>query len=409
MTEPAGAGVPIYTVGDLLAGLRELLEERVGRVWVVGEVSNLHRAGSGHVYFTLKDDAGQLRAALFRSAARRLVFEPEDGLEVLVYGDLSIYEARGDLQIIVRQLEPRGEGALRLAFEQLRRRLQAEGLFDPERKRELPGAPRRIGVVASPTSAALRDVLQVTGRRCPALPILIAPTRVQGAGAEQEIVAALEALAARGELDVILLVRGGGSLEDLQAFNTESVARAIARAPVPVVCGVGHEVDVSIADLAADLRAPTPSAAAELVAPDRQALRRMLEHDWRRLRQAVLLLLERCGARLARERDAVAMLAPSARLAAQRTRLRALARALSRAARVRLARERAGLAQWVARLQTLSPLAVLARGYALVRRARDGAIVRTAGQLEAGERLAVRVAEAELEASVEAVRALPKA
>ena len=409
MTEPAGAGVPIYTVGDLLAGLRELLEERVGRVWVVGEISNLHRAGSGHVYFTLKDDAGQLRAALFRSAARRLAFEPEDGLEVLVYGDLSIYEARGDLQLIVRQLEPRGEGALRLAFEQLRRRLQAEGLFDPERKRELPPAPRRIGVVASPTSAALRDVLQVTGRRCPALPILIAPTRVQGAGAEQEIVAAFEALAARGELDVILLVRGGGSLEDLQAFTTAAGARASAPAPVPVVCGVGHEVDVSIADLTADLRAPTPSAAAELVAPDRQVLRRTLERDWRRLRQAVVWVLERCGARLARERDAVTMLAPSARLAAQRTRLRALARALSRAARVRLARERAGLGQRVARLQTLSPLAVLARGYALVRRARDGAIVRTAAQLEVGERLAVRVAEAELEASVEAVHALPKA
>jgi exodeoxyribonuclease VII large subunit len=409
VTEPAAAGVPIFTVGDLLAGLRELLEERVGRVWVVGEISNLHRAGSGHVYFTLKDDAGQLRAALFRSAARRLTFEPEDGLEVLAYGDLSVYEARGDLQIIVRQLEPRGEGALRLAFEQLRRRLEAEGLFDPARKREPPRAPRSIGVVASPTSAALRDVLQVTGRRCPALPILIAPTRVQGEGAEQEIVAALEALGEHDELDVILLVRGGGSLEDLQAFNTELVARAIARASLPVVCGVGHEVDVTIADLSADLRAPTPSAAAELVAPDRQALRRMLERDWRRLGQAMARSLERCGARLARERDAVAMLAPSARLAAQRARLRQLARSLERAARARLARYRAGLAEHVARLQTLSPLAVLARGYALVRRARDGAIVRRADQLEAGERLAVRVAEAELEASVEAVRALPKA
>jgi exodeoxyribonuclease VII large subunit len=408
VSEAAAAGAAVYTVGALLGGLRALLEERVGRVWVVGELSNLHRAGSGHLYFTLKDDAGQIRVALFRSAARRLLFEPEDGLEVLVYGDLGIYEARGDLQLIARQLEPRGEGALRLAFEQLRRRLEVEGLFDAERKRAVPRAPRRIGVVASPTSAALRDVLHVTGRRCPALPIRIAPTRVQGDGAEREIVAAFEALAAAGDVDVILLVRGGGSLEDLHAFNTEAVARAVAAAPVPVVCGVGHEVDLSIADLVSDLRAPTPSAAAELATPDRDAIRRDLERDWRRLWRAVAVRLERWAGRLGRERDALAMLTPSARLAAQRARLRAAGHALARAAEVRLARRRADLAEQAGRLEALSPLAVLSRGYALVRRARDGAILRRADQLAAGERVAVRLAEAELEASVEAVRPLPE-
>ncbi len=430
--------------------MRRLLDERVGRVWVSGEISNLHFARSGHIYFTLKDADAQVRAALFRGAAQRLLFEPEDGLEVRVYADVEIYEARGDLQLIVRQLEPRGDGALRLAFEQLRRRLEAEGLFDPAHKRALPRPPRRIGIATSPTGAAVRDVIQVTGRRCPAIPLLIAPTRVQGAGSEREIAAAVDALGEQDDIDVILLVRGGGSLEDLQAFNTEEVARAIARAPVPVVSGVGHEVDISIADLVADQRAPTPSAAAELVVPDRESLRRVLDRDWRRLCRAADALLERAAARIDRGREAVALLAPSIRLAAQRRRLEGLAHALTRAvrsqaagrerlaglarallagararaarrervaalgralegaARSRLARGRASLGQGAARLQGLSPLAVLSRGYAIVRRARDGVVVRRAQQLAPGERLAVRLAEAELEAAVERVRPLSK-
>jgi exodeoxyribonuclease VII large subunit len=396
----------ILGVGELLAGLRQLLDDRVGRLWVVGEVSNLRRAGSGHLYFTLKDDGGQIRAALFRQSARQLAFEPEDGLEVLVYGEITIYEPRGDLQIIVRSLEPRGRGALQLAFEQLRRRLEAEGLFDAARKRGLPAHPARIGVVASPTSAALRDVIEVTGRRAPATPLLVAPTRVQGAGADLELAAALDALGVHGGVDLILLVRGGGSLEDLQAFNSESVARAIARSPVPVVCGVGHEVDVTIADLAADLRAPTPSAAAELAVPDRDSLRAELAGRWLRLRAAARVRLERLAARLAHQREVLRGLAPSARLAGRRERLSAAARALERAAHGRLERGRARLAEAAARLESLSPLAVLARGYAIVRRARDGAIVRRADQLAPGERLAVRVAQAELEVALESARPL---
>lgn len=447
--ETVAGDVPILSVGELLGGLRRLLDERVGRVWVAGEISNLHSARSGHTYFTLKDAEAQVRAALFRGAARRLLFEPEDGLEVLVYADVEIYEARGDLQLIVRQLEPRGDGALRLAFEQLRRRLEAEGLFDPAHKRPLPPSPRRIGIATSPTGAAVRDVIQVTGRRCPAIPLLVAPTRVQGTGSEREVAAAIDALGEQQDVDVILVVRGGGSLEDLQAFNTEEVARAIARSPVPVVSGVGHEVDVSIADLVADRRAPTPSAAAELVVPDRESLRRMLDRDWRRLCRAGDALLERASARVDRGREAIALLAPSVRLAAQRRRLEGLAHALTRAARsqaeqrerlaglarallagvraraarrervealghalelavrARLAAGRAALGEGAARLEGMSPLAVLARGYAVVRRARDGEVVRRADQLAAGERLAVRVAEAELEAVVERARPLP--
>jgi len=385
VSEPEGAGPRIYSIGEVLAGLRMLLEERVGRVWVVGELSNLHRARSGHLYFTLKDDAGQLRAALFRNAARRLAFEPEDGLEVLVYGDLSVYEARGDLQLIVRQLEPRGLGALQLAFEQLRARLEAEGLFDPDRKRPLPARPSRIGVVTSPTGAAIRDVLEVTGRRYCAASILIAPTRVQGVGSEDEVAAALDALSAQPDIDLILLVRGGGSLEDLQAFNSEVVARAIA-----------------------DARAATPSVAAEMAVPDAADLRRHLARDWRRLLLAVRTVFERGAHSLARERDALQMLAPSARLAVQRARFAAAIRALVRVGAAPAERGRSRLAELAGRLDSLSPLGVLDRGYALVRRARDGAIPRTADQLERGERLAIRLAEAQLEAVVETIAALPR-
>ncbi len=393
-------------MGDLLAGVRALLEERVGRIWVAGEISNLHRAGSGHVYFTLKDERGQVRAALFRSASRRLAFEPENGLEVIVYADVTIYEARGDLQLIVREIEPRGVGALQLAFEQLRRRLEAEGLFDAARKRGLPRLPTCLGVVASATSAALRDVLQIAARRFPAARILISPTRVQGEGAELEIAAALDALAGQEGIDAVLLVRGGGSLEDLQAFNSEAVARAIVRSRVPVVTGVGHEVDVTIADLAADLRAPTPSAAAELALPDRAVLWALLVRDFQRARRALAALTDEAAALLARERDALRTLAPTARLLARRERLTAGAHSLARAAQARLERARAGVAELAGRLESLSPLAVLARGYAIVRRASDGAIVRGVGDVAPGDRVSLRVAEAELLAAVEGVRGL---
>jgi exodeoxyribonuclease VII large subunit len=398
----------VIPVGAFLAALNGLLEDQLGRVWIVGQVSNLHRASSGHTYFTLKDEQGQIRAALFRSASRRVPFEIEEGLEIVVCADVGIYAARGDLQLVVREVEPRGQGGLQLAFEQLRRRLEAEGLFDEARKRELPAFPRRIGVVTSPTSAAVRDVIQVAGHRFPATPLVISPTRVQGQGVEEEIAAALDAIGHRGDVDVVLLVRGGGSLEDLWCFNTETVARAIARCPVPVVSGVGHETDLTIADLVADLRAPTPSAAVALVLPDGGALASELTRTFQRLEIAARAQLRRARTRLAREREALRILAPSTQLAARKARLRSASRALAREASSQLQRRRAELAATVARLESLSPLAVLARGYALVRRARDGAVVRRAEQLARGERLRIRLAEADVEASVESVTRHPR-
>jgi exodeoxyribonuclease VII large subunit len=408
LPERVAEGPPIYTVRDVLRGVNALLEERVGGLWVAGEVSDLRRPGSGHLYFRLKGDGGQLRAVLFRGSARGLAFEPEDGLGVLAYGEVGVYEPRGDLQLIVRRLEPRGRGALQLAFEQLRRRLEAEGIFDPSRKRRPPPVPARIGIVTSASGAALRDVIEVTGRRFPATPLLIAPTRVQGPGAEDEVAAALDALGEHGGVDVILLVRGGGSIEDLQPFNTETVARAVVRAPVPVVSGVGHEVDVTIADLAADVRAPTPSAAAELALPDRATLGAALARDERRLAQAAAAWLERLGLRLERQRQALRAHAPTARLEAQRARFQAAVRTLERAAAARLAAGRSALGAVAGRLDALSPLAVLARGYGLVRRARDGVIVRRADQVAPGDPLAIRVAEAEVAATVASTRPLPK-
>jgi exodeoxyribonuclease VII large subunit len=408
MSEPESAEPRIYSVGQVMAGLRTLLEDRVGRLWISGELSNVHHARSGHTYFTLKDDTGQLRAALFRSAAKRLRFELEDGMEVVVYGDVTVYEPRGDLQLVAREVEPRGQGALQLAFDQLRSRLEAEGLFDSERKRALPTLPSRVGVVTSPTGAAIRDVLEVTGRRYPTASIVIAATRVQGMGADLEIAAALDAMATQSDVDVILLVRGGGSLEDLQAFNSEAVARAIVRSPVPVISGVGHEVDVTIADLAADARAATPSVAAEMGVPDRADLQRQLIRDWQRLKSALAGILQRSCQGLEKERAALRALSPSARLAVQRARFDAAGRALGRVMSANAQQARLRLSALAGRLDSLSPLGVLDRGYGLVRRERDGVILRSADQAEPGERLSIRLAEAELKAVVEQVVALPR-
>jgi exodeoxyribonuclease VII large subunit len=440
----------VYSVSELLAGLSGLIDDQVGRVWTSGEISNLHRARSGHSYFSLKDDRGQIRCALFRSAAARVPFELEDGIEVEVYADVSIYAARGELQLVVRTVEPRGAGALQLAFEQLRRRLEAAGLFDAERKRRPPRLPRRIGIVTSPTSAALRDVLEVTGRRMPGVPLLVSPTQVQGASAAREVADAIAALADQ-DVDVVLVVRGGGSLEDLQAFNSEVVARAIADCPHPVICGVGHEVDVTIADLVADVRAPTPSAAAERVLPHRDELRGEVAQALRGLVSAGTRVQERKRARLQRERDALRALSPAARVATWRARLAAARRALPQAfavhpararerlrastqtlvhalerhperARARLEaaaralgpaaarrpeRERARLASLAAQLDSLSPLAVLGRGYAMARASDDGRVLHRASEVAPGDGVRVRLAEGELETQVVRVSSDP--
>src|SRR5216684_3755323 len=257
----------VYTVSELTGQIKGTLEGAFPAVWVEGEISNLRMPSSGHAYFTLKDEGAQLSAVLFRGRGRRVRFEPEDGMHVLAFGGLDVYAARGQYQLVVELMEPQGLGALQLAFEQLKRKLEAEGLFDEGRKRKLPVFPRVIGIVTSPTGAAIRDMLNIIGRRFGDLHILIAPVRVQGDGAPGEIIQALLNLQAVAELDVIIVGRGGGSIEDLWAFNDEGVARAIVDCRVPVVSAVGHEIDVTIADLVADARAPTPSAAAALVVP----------------------------------------------------------------------------------------------------------------------------------------------
>lgn len=406
MSDPhaASAGPRVLRVSELVAALRDVVEASVGRVWVVGEVSNLRRAASGHCYFTLKDEGAQLRAVLFRSDAARLRFDLEDGLEALAFGDVSLYVARGELQMVVREVEPRGVGALRLAFDQLRARLDAEGLFDAAGKHELPAFPRTVGVVTSLAGAALHDVLEVTGARWPSLPLLVAGARVQGEGADLELIEALQMLASRPEVDVILLVRGGGSLEDLWSFNSEVLARAIARCPVPIVAGIGHETDVTIADLVADARAPTPSAAAALVVPDRRALAARLSRGEERLALAIDARLATARARVAARADSLRHLAPAARLAVWRTRLSRSAERLRAALAAQVATSRGRLAVAAGRLDSLSPLAVLARGYAIARRADDDRIVRRASDVAPGDRLAVRVAEGSLEATVTDVR-----
>src|SRR5712691_8736350 len=262
----------VFTVSQLTERLRAVVEEQFPAVWVEGEISNFRVFGSGHAYFTLKDEAAQVRGVLFRTRVRRLRFEPGDGQHVLAFGSLEVYAQRGEYQLVVELLEPRGLGALQLAFEQLKQRLGAEGLFETARKRPLPPFPRKIGVVTSPSGAAIRDILRIIGRRFAGLHIVLAPCRVQGEGAAEEIAQGIVGLNRLGGVDVIIAGRGGGSLEDLWAFNEEVVARAIAGSKIPVISAVGHEVDVTIADFVADLRAPTPSAAAELVVREKQAI-----------------------------------------------------------------------------------------------------------------------------------------
>ncbi len=290
---PEQPGRSILTVSELTRRIREILEERFPLVWITGEISNFRRPASGHAYFTLKDDTAQIAAVCFRQQSRQLRFQLEDGLSIIGLGRVTVYEPRGSYQIVLEYVEPAGLGALQLAFEQLKKKLAAEGLFDPARKKTLPFLPAKIAVITSPSGAVIHDILNITGRRFPGVPIVVLPVKVQGEGAVEEIVRALELANRHGEAEVIVLARGGGSLEDLAAFNSEAVARAIAASRLPVVSAVGHETDVTIADFAADLRAPTPSAAAELVVPDRDELLRKIAMLQDRLRRGLLLRLDR--------------------------------------------------------------------------------------------------------------------
>jgi exodeoxyribonuclease VII large subunit len=437
----------VYSVYEITAEIKQALD-KFGILWIKGEISNFKHHSSGHMYFSLKDDRAQLKAACFRNNNYYLKFRPEDGLEVLARGRLSVYEPRGDYQILVEYMEPVGVGSLQLAFEQLKQKLRKEGLFDEEHKVRLPLLPKKVGVVTSPTGAAIQDMLRILRRRNASLDILIYPARVQGTGAAEEIVAGVKYFNTRGDIDVIIVGRGGGSMEDLWAFNEEVVARAIYASKIPLISAVGHEVDFTIADFVADLRAPTPSAAAEMVSGAREDLLATLSSLSGRALQAVRLLIERRRTALERlARNRAFNVAPNKvrelqqrfdeaaskmiqtltrQLTAHRHRERVLQMRLIKvdlrqtiarnreilagkqnrlisAARAWLKSRRSSLELEVGRMNALSPLAILERGYAICRDD-QGAILRDPARVAPGDRVAVTLARGELDCRVEEIK-----
>jgi exodeoxyribonuclease VII large subunit len=391
------------TVRELTGYIKRLLENdtRLSSVWVRGEISNFKWHTSGHIYFTLKDDVSQLKCVMFRSAAQRLRFKPDNGMQVLLYGNVTVYERDGAYQLYAQEMEPAGVGALHLQYEQLKQRLEAEGLFDPELKRRLPALPRRIGIVTAPTGAAVRDMITISKRRFPGVRLLLAPALVQGAEAPASLIRALTRVAAEPEIDVVIIGRGGGSLEDLWAFNDEALARAIRNCPVPVVSAVGHETDFTIADFAADLRAPTPSAAAELVVPSRLELQAAVDGLRLRLVQVTRRLVERKRLRLKALADRPVLQRPQGRLLQDRQRLDDLVRRLGFAGGRRIERSRQRLAGLAGRLDALSPLSVLARGYSITR-SEAGAVLKDSRQVAAGDAVSVMLHRGTLQCRVEA-------
>ncbi|MBK7249667.1 MAG: exodeoxyribonuclease VII large subunit [Gammaproteobacteria bacterium] len=398
---------PVYTVSRLNREVRLLLEQGLGVVWVEGELSNLAQPSSGHWYFTLKDAGAQLRCAFFRQKNARAAYAPSNGQQMLARGRISLYEPRGDYQLIVEHLEPAGIGALRQEFERLKMRLAAEGLFDEALKRDLPPVPHRIGVITSPSGAAIRDILHVLARRFPAAAVLVYPVPVQGAQAAPAIAAALALASERAECDVLILARGGGSLEDLWAFNDERVARAIRASRVPVVSGIGHEVDFTIADFAADVRAPTPSGAAEIVVPESSTWLEALARHGQRLAVAMRRKLRDERTRFEGTELRLRRAHPGVQLAQRVQRLDDLEQQLLRALRRRLESTAYRLQLAVRTLHTASPLATLARGFAIVTRVADGTLVTEAASLTPGEEIDARLARGSLRARVVTLRHSP--
>lgn len=442
----------IFTVSRLNQTVRLLLEQEMGQVLISGEISNFSQPASGHWYFTLKDDAAQVRCAMFRNSNRRVTFRPQHGQQVLVRANITLYEPRGDYQIIVESMQPAGEGLLQQKFEQLKATLSAEGLFDQQFKKPLPSPARCVGVITSKTGAALHDILHVLKRRDPSLPVIIYPTAVQGDDAPGQIVRAIELANMRNECDVLIVGRGGGSLEDLWSFNDERVARAIFASRIPVVSAVGHETDVTIADFVGDLRAPTPSAAAEMVSRNQQELVRQLQSAQQRLGMAMDYFLANRSRRFTQLHHRLQQQHPQLRLARQQTALERLQqrmniaidsqlkrsgqqqfrllqrlnhqnpqprihRAQSRIqqleyrladtirARLSVTRERFGNA--VTHLEAVSPLSTLARGYSVTSSA-DGNVLKHTKQVKAGDLLTTRVTDGWVESEVKAVKTVKK-
>lgn len=436
---------PVVSVSDLTARIRDLLESAYSEVWVEGEISNCRLWNTGHLYFTLKDPGAQLKAVMFKSQVRSLKFNPEDGLHVIVRGRLSVYDPKGEYQIVCEHLEPHGLGALQVAFDQLKRRLQAEGLFDAARKRPLPALPRKIGIVTSLDGAAIRDIVKVLDRRYPNAHIVIRPTRVQGEGAGAEVARGLADIVKVDRIDVVIVGRGGGSVEDLWAFNEEVVARAIAASPVPVISAVGHEIDVTIADLVADVRAPTPSAAAEIVVARKEDFFVHIERLGERLTGSVRGTVARLESRVHQLTRRPGFAGWSARLALRGRHCAETTHALRHAVRAAVSRRQrtyqvirlqleqfdirrrlgavhgrligvdgalrvavmhrrhdaeARLHTCAARLDSLSPLGVLGRGYAVVWNEARTTVIRKAADVRPGAHVRVTLSEGELRCDV---------
>ncbi|MBM3500660.1 MAG: exodeoxyribonuclease VII large subunit [Armatimonadetes bacterium] len=401
---PSAASGPL-TVREVTAHVKQLIErsELLREVEVVGEISNFTRHRSGHLYFSLKDESATLRCVCFRSAAGRLSFEPEDGQRVVAAGEVTVYEKGGQYQLLVRVMRPDGMGALAEALAKLRAKLEAEGLFDPSRKRPLPRFPRRIGLVTSPTGAAVRDMVTVLGRRYPLAELLVFPTVVQGEAAPASIMASMRQADRRGDVDVLIVGRGGGSIEDLWAFNDEGVARAIFASRTPVISAVGHETDWTIADLVADVRAPTPSGAAEIAVPDQRELTAALEAAGRRLARGLHSRAEASRARLAGLVARPGLRRPGQMLTEYALWVDEATQDLTDAARQRLERLALRLEVLGGKLDALGPPAVLARGYSITRRVADGAVVSAWTQVRAGEVVEIALHRGGLRATAEAV------
>jgi len=439
----------IYTVSRLNTVVRLLLEQEMGLVWLTAEISNLVQHSSGHWYFTLKDSQAQVKAAMFKGQNRRVSFRPQNGQQILVQGQLSLYEARGDYQLIVEKMQPAGDGLLQMKLEALKAQLTEEGLFAPSRKRPLPAQPKQIGIITSPTGAAVHDMLTILARRDPSLPVILYPSAVQGESAAPALLAALETAWRRDECDLLIIGRGGGSLEDLWCFNDERVVRAIASSPIPIVSAVGHETDVTLADFAADLRAPTPSAAAELVSQDQQQQLHRLTQFIQRLKQAILLQQQRYVFRWQQQQSRLAAQNPQYQLQqkmqrqdelqwrlervikqlldnssrhyaeqTQRLQQASPARYLSalqqqheflqqRLLKAIQNRQQAGqqqLAQLSGQLQALSPLQVLARGYSVTTNM-NGQLIHEYSQVTSGEQLNIQLGKGALRVRTEEVKA----
>ncbi|MBL8815332.1 MAG: exodeoxyribonuclease VII large subunit [Planctomyces sp.] len=397
--------LPIISVTELVTAFKEVVETALPPCCVEAEISNCRKSPTGHFYLTLKDESSEISAVIWKTTAARLKFQPKDGMQVLATGNLQVYVPRGTCQFIVNRLTPQGIGELELAFRQLRDKLAGEGLFDESRKRPIPRIPKRIALITSPTGAAVRDMIQVITRRWPSIRLVVVPVRVQGEGAAAEIAQALRRVHLIPDVEVVIAGRGGGSLEDLWCFNEEVVARAIAACKVPVISAVGHEIDVSIADLVADRRALTPSEAGELVVPSIDDFKHSLSHLALRMKQMLASRIDRARLRLHNWESRTVFQRPMSMVDDQRQLCDELADRSQRAIRQLIDQKRQSVAATAASLQALSPLNVLARGYSLTR-STDGTVIRSIRSLQTGQSIRVRLTDGEIRGTVEEIAEL---